>query len=55
MDDYPRDPVRRHPSPSAQRRNDEHWRTRVGLVVLAILVLGSGTLLLELLRTVRGG
>ena len=55
MDDDLWAPARRHPSPSAQRRSDEHWKVRVGLVTLAVLFLGSGAALLGLLRAIRGG
>ncbi len=55
MDEYPWEPTRRHPSPAAQRRSDEHWKARVGLVALAVPFLGTGGILLGLLRARVGG
>jgi hypothetical protein len=48
-----RGPSRRHPSPSAQRRIEEHWKARIGLVLLALVILGSGVVILGLLRAAR--
>jgi hypothetical protein len=41
---------RRYPSPAAQQRAAEHWKARLGLAALAILLLGAGTVVLRLVR-----
>ena len=41
---------RRFPSPAAQRRAAEHWKARLGLAAVAILLLGAGVVVLRLVR-----
>ena len=52
MDDWEPPPHRVYPSPAAQRRSDEHWKARSGLVLVVLVFLAAAVVTL---RLVRGG
>jgi len=48
--DYPVDPARRQPSPSAQHRYGDLWRVRIGLVVITTVCIASAALASRLIH-----
>ncbi|MGH2350535.1 MAG: LysM peptidoglycan-binding domain-containing protein [Chloroflexota bacterium] len=48
MEEYFPAPQRRYPSPSAQRRNGEHWKARFGLGFVVILTLVSAAVMFRI-------
>jgi LysM repeat protein len=48
MEEYFPAPDRRYPSPSAQRRNGEHWKARFGLGFVILLTLASAAVMFRI-------
>src|SRR5262249_11092556 len=48
MEEYLPAPERRYPSPSAQRRNGEHWKARFGLGFVILLTLVSAAIMFRI-------
>ncbi|HVG95825.1 MAG TPA: LysM domain-containing protein [Chloroflexota bacterium] len=48
MEEYFPAPDRRYPSPSAQRRNGEHWKARFGLGFVILLTLVSAAIMFRI-------
>jgi LysM repeat protein len=48
MEEYFPAPDRRYPSPSAQRRNGEHWKARFGLGFVILLTLASAAIMFRI-------
>jgi LysM repeat protein len=48
MEEYFPAPDRRYPSPSAQRRNGEHWKARFGLGFVILMTLASAAIMFRI-------
>jgi hypothetical protein len=47
--------VREQPSPSMQRRREDHWKVRLGLVLIAVILVATSTIVLTVLRAGLSG